>query len=430
MSTRAIHRPGVSRLAALLAGLGLLFAGGRIGAAEAVATDSDAEPTSRAYLEPADRLLVETGPERRAWRGWPVRVQFLPVEASAAAPGTTLLVRDGAGTTLAEAAAVRPGVWWLGADVTRRLPAGDVTLQAGTLRVTVNCSDPPATLSDAQRAQRWLAVIGFALDAGDLAGAKREADAWVASAPGDVRALVAQGDVLAALKDHTGAYQAFQAALRKVAAGHPNLVIERKANAQLAWMLGQLPVVDPAAPAPDTLPEVPPAAPVAPGAGAPPTDRGTQPAPAPPGRVLQWASTARASSEYRTTDYGAARATGAPDVPRAGDHRNAWTPRTADAGAETLELDFTPPVRAGGLRVVQSDNPGALMRIEVLSAAGEATTVWSGPDATVYGRNAIGVLEIAFPPPVFPVARVRLTLDTRRVPGFNAIDAVGLFPLP
>ena len=146
----------------------------------------------------------------------------------------------------------------------------------------------------------------------------------------------------------------------------------------------------------------------------------------PPDLTSQWAASARASSEYRTTDYSAGQATGAPNVSRHGDNARAWAAKAADAGEEWLELTFAEPVRAEGVRVIQSFNPGAIIRIEVSNQAGAATTVWTGPDSTVYPRGEIGVLAVTFPPTAQPVARVKVVLDTKSVSGWNEIDAVEL----
>ena len=144
---------------------------------------------------------------------------------------------------------------------------------------------------------------------------------------------------------------------------------------------------------------------------------------------LQWAVSARASSEYRATDYGARQAIGPPTVTRAGDSVQAWCSKTADAGEEWLELDFDPPVIAKAVRVVQNWNPGAVTQIEVVDADGATTIVWRGPDATVYAANQIGVLEAPFAAPSPRVVRVKVTFDTKQVKGWNEIDAVGLVPV-
>lgn len=82
------------------------------------------------------------------------------------------------------------------------------------------------------------------------------------------------------------------------------------------------------------------------------------------------------------------------------------------------------------MRVYQNFNPGALMRIELIAPDSTATTVWTGPDTTAYAPNQIGILEVRFPPPETPIARVKLTLDTKRVRGWKEIDAVALVTEP
>lgn len=146
----------------------------------------------------------------------------------------------------------------------------------------------------------------------------------------------------------------------------------------------------------------------------------------PPDLSAPWAATARASSEYRSSDYGAAQATGAPNVSRHGDNPRAWATKTADAGDEWIELSFATAIRARGVRVIQSFNPGAVVRIDVIFESGAATTIWTGPDRTIYPRGEIGILEVSFPPTEQPVNGVKVILDTRIVAGWNEIDAVQL----
>ncbi len=153
----------------------------------------------------------------------------------------------------------------------------------------------------------------------------------------------------------------------------------------------------------------------------------TDPNSSAPGEFF-WASSARASSEYRATDYSARQATGAPDVPRHTDHVKAWAPRLANAGEEWIELTFPAPVRAAGIEVIQSFNPGAIMRVEVIDEAGASAAVWTGPDTTAYPPGQIGVLRVSIPSTERPVIGVKVTLDTRRVAGWNEIDAVKLIP--
>ena len=139
-----------------------------------------------------------------------------------------------------------------------------------------------------------------------------------------------------------------------------------------------------------------------------------------------WASFAQARSQYGSTGWSSAQATGAPDVSKHSDSRFAWASAKADAGEEWLELTYAQPTIASGIEVVQSFNPGAIQRLEVIDGAGLATTVWTGPDTNTYPSGQIGTLKVSFPATAQMISRVKVTLDTRRIAGWNEIDAVKL----
>lgn len=147
----------------------------------------------------------------------------------------------------------------------------------------------------------------------------------------------------------------------------------------------------------------------------------------------QWATGAKASSTYAgdganaSAGYHPMRATGAPDVQRAGDASEAWASKTSDAGIEWLELSYAKPVNATELRIRQNDAPGAIVKVELFDAAsGAAHTVFQGPDATAYEPGAIAWLNIKFDKTPYKTQRVKITLATNAVPGWNEIDAVQL----
>jgi hypothetical protein len=144
----------------------------------------------------------------------------------------------------------------------------------------------------------------------------------------------------------------------------------------------------------------------------------------------QWAATAFASSEYRLTDYSAARATGAPDVTRYGDSPLSWASRLADSGYEWLELTFSNAVPGVAVRVRQNYNPGAISKVELFDTSGAAVSVYSGPDTNTYPANQLSWFIARFTRTAQPVQRVRLTLDSARVRGWNEIDAVQLVTGP
>jgi len=81
----------------------------------------------------------------------------------------------------------------------------------------------------------------------------------------------------------------------------------------------------------------------------------------------QWAISATASSEYGNPDWGAMRATGAPDVEGCTDSVNAWA--SADGnGEETLSLMFADAVQPTQVNIHQNLRPGSIVRVELIEA--------------------------------------------------------------
>lgn len=143
------------------------------------------------------------------------------------------------------------------------------------------------------------------------------------------------------------------------------------------------------------------------------------------GRLHQWAVGARASSEYTDTSWSAEQATGEPDTLKDGDLSTAWASKEKDAGAEWLELDYATEVRPLTVRIHETFNPGAVVKVEAM-ASDEWVVLWEGKDGTAVSP---GWLEV----PVTcnaPIRKLRVTLDTASVPGWNEIDAVELVGRP
>jgi beta-lactamase regulating signal transducer with metallopeptidase domain len=142
-------------------------------------------------------------------------------------------------------------------------------------------------------------------------------------------------------------------------------------------------------------------------------------------------------------DWHPRQATGAPDVPRAGDDGRAWASSSQDGQQESLELTFDPPVQSNLLLVYESFNPGALTEVSIrtndvpgpgiMDAPGLPMTgskvgwrsIWTGRDP-VKQVDGKGIAAIPVPAGIGSISKVRLTLDSPAVPGWNEIDAVGL----
>jgi hypothetical protein len=144
----------------------------------------------------------------------------------------------------------------------------------------------------------------------------------------------------------------------------------------------------------------------------------------------QWASDATASSSYNDAQgdagWSAKQATGAPNVDKYSDDNHAWAPKTPDGGIEWLELRYANPVHASEVRVRESMGSGAVIKVELLDEAGAAHTIWQGVDPT----TELNYLILKFKPTDYKVNRVKVTLATNVVPGWNEIDAVQLVGKP
>jgi hypothetical protein len=122
--------------------------------------------------------------------------------------------------------------------------------------------------------------------------------------------------------------------------------------------------------------------------------------------------------------WGPEQATGPANTPEPGDRQTAWASATQDGDHEWLMLEYATPVRAYAVHIYETYNPGAVVRITGFTLDGSEVELW---------RRARPVIP-AYPGYVFrPVLQRRITtnrikiyLDSRRVPGWNEIDAVRL----
>jgi hypothetical protein len=130
----------------------------------------------------------------------------------------------------------------------------------------------------------------------------------------------------------------------------------------------------------------------------------------------------RQGSNPTAPSWAAEQALGPPDTEGLGDFPTAWASQQPDGGIEWLEVSFPQAVAADGIVIVESYNPGAVVKVEVAGPGEDWRTVWSGRDPSTEEANelyvALGDRR--------EVDAVRVTLDTRVVPGWNEIDAVGL----
>jgi hypothetical protein len=120
--------------------------------------------------------------------------------------------------------------------------------------------------------------------------------------------------------------------------------------------------------------------------------------------------------------WGPEQAIGEPDTFQAGDIVTAWASREPDGGEEWLKLDYENSVDVAEVRVRETHNPGAISKVTALLANGTEITLWEGVEP-----KAEAPVEMSFQVPDSVNAKsVKVYLDTKRVAGWNEIDAVQL----
>ena len=119
------------------------------------------------------------------------------------------------------------------------------------------------------------------------------------------------------------------------------------------------------------------------------------------------------------------RTVGPPDTPRMGDIPTAWASLTPDGQPEWLELVYAEPVHAISARVYETHSPGALVRVTAIDPSGRETDAWTGTDPAKLDASGVYIADVPLST-TQPVSRIRLHLDSVKVPGWNEIDAVAL----
>jgi hypothetical protein len=118
--------------------------------------------------------------------------------------------------------------------------------------------------------------------------------------------------------------------------------------------------------------------------------------------------------------WGPEQVVGDPDTFQAGDISTAWAPREQDGGEEWLKLDYEKSVDIAEVRVRETYNPGAISKVTAFLANGAEVTLWEGIEPPSQAP-----VEMSFQVPESVHAKsVKVYLDTKRVPGWNEIDAV------
>jgi hypothetical protein len=116
--------------------------------------------------------------------------------------------------------------------------------------------------------------------------------------------------------------------------------------------------------------------------------------------------------------------TGPPNTPGAGDLQTAWASASQDGQDEWLLLEYLSRVVPSEVIVHETYNPGALVRVTVFDWWGTEHDLWQGTDPTpTTVRRGISKVKAGAP---VTTRWIKIYLDSRTVPGWNEIDAVGI----
>lgn len=147
------------------------------------------------------------------------------------------------------------------------------------------------------------------------------------------------------------------------------------------------------------------------------------------GLLHQWATFARASSEYGSDDWSAMQATGEPNVFECEDSVFAW----ASVGANTkewIELTYDVPVLPTEINIYMNYNPSQVVEVQIITTEGDAyTTTTTEPEIVPYCPDTYSIsLELE---KQLSVNKVKIFIDQSKLGiGWNEIDAVELVGVP
>ena len=121
--------------------------------------------------------------------------------------------------------------------------------------------------------------------------------------------------------------------------------------------------------------------------------------------------------------WGPEQVVGAPNTPGQGDFVTAWASLSEDGQMEWLLLDYARSVVPSQLRVFETFNPGAVVKVTALDAQGKETPLWEGQDPLLGNTGHVAELPLNGKR---PTRQIKLYLDSVKVAGWNEIDAVEL----
>ncbi|MFT4833834.1 MAG: OOP family OmpA-OmpF porin [Marinoscillum sp.] len=130
------------------------------------------------------------------------------------------------------------------------------------------------------------------------------------------------------------------------------------------------------------------------------------------------------SSEYSPLEYSAIQALHKPNVyPGGGDNPNAWRPKN-DNREEFIMVSFDKPIKAKQVAISESENPGAVTKVYAYDVEYNEYTLFDLTPRPIPLESRL--LNLFFEDTPYEIYAVKVFIDGEAVPGYNAIDAIGI----
>jgi len=130
------------------------------------------------------------------------------------------------------------------------------------------------------------------------------------------------------------------------------------------------------------------------------------------------------TSELSSVEYSAQQVLGKPNVfPQGGDSPNAWMPARPNR-LEFVTVSFKKPIKIQQIIIAESYNPSAIYEVYLYNRAGTEYLVHTFESKPLNTKTRM--LTIFIDKTKYNVTALRLVVDGSKVPGYSAIDAIGV----
>ncbi|MGB3618855.1 MAG: OmpA family protein, partial [Catalinimonas sp.] len=140
---------------------------------------------------------------------------------------------------------------------------------------------------------------------------------------------------------------------------------------------------------------------------------------------VQWASEVLDfSSELSEREYSARQILGEPDVlPAGGESPNSWVPKNEDK-RNSIKVGFEKPMRIQQVAVAEAFNPGSVYQVFAYDGDDKEYLINTFSPRPI--TRAARMFNIFFNETPYQVSAIKIVIEGKAVPGYNAIDAIGI----